>query len=352
MSSLQNKYILGLDLGVQSVGWAMVDMDSKGRPCGVQKAGVRCFDSGVGNETEIATGKDESQNIKRRQMRLQRRQLWRRGRRLKKIFHVLQHAGLLPTEEARTPEQRHDILINLDAELAKTFVPQDDRVANHLLPYRLRALALDQTLPPFALGRAIFHLAQRRGFLSNRKTDARDSDETSTVKAGIAELWRQMEAANARTLGEYFSALDPEEQRIRQRWTARQMYLDEFENIWNAQMPHQPNLTPEQKQIIHNAIFHQRPLKSQANTIGTCELETACRRAPRASLEAQRFRYLQKVNDLEISTPDGKLWRLNDPQHADLRKKLIDLLDTHAEIEFKSLRSKLGLKKTKGADTD
>ena len=83
-----------------------------------------------------------------------------------------------------------------------------------------------------------------------------------------------------------------------------------------------------------------------------CELEPDCRRAPRASLEAQRFRYLQKVNDLEISTPDGEIWPLCDPQYAELRAKLIGFLDTHAEVEFKSLRSKLGLKKPKGSETD
>ena len=51
-------------------------------------------------------------------------------------------------------------------------------------------------------------------------------------------------------------------------------------------------------------------------------------------------------------TPDGEIWALTDLSHADLRRKLIELLDTHAEIEFKSLRSKLGLKKPKGSERD
>ena len=139
MAASQKPYILGLDLGVQSAGWAVIDLDEEGEPCGVRRSGVRCFDSGVGSETEIASGKDESQNIKRRQARQQRRQLWHRGRRLKKVFHVLQKAGLLPPDEARTPEQRHELLKKLDADLAKTFLPEHDRIAGHLLPYRLRA---------------------------------------------------------------------------------------------------------------------------------------------------------------------------------------------------------------------
>ena len=121
-------------------------------------------------------------------------------------------------------------------------------------------------------------MAQRRGFLSNRKSDAKDDKEAGDVKAGIAELWQKMEAADARTLGEYFSGLDPEEQRIRKRWTARKMYLDEFEKIWAAQLPHHPILTDQWKNRIHDAIFHQRPLKSQKGLIGSCELEPNCRR--------------------------------------------------------------------------
>ena len=117
-------YILGVDLGVQSVGWAVIDLDSAGRPCRIRRAGVRCFDSGVGSETQISMGKDESANAKRRQARLHRRQLWRRGRRLKKVFHCLQNAGLLPPAEARTPQQRHELINKLDAELAETCVPQ------------------------------------------------------------------------------------------------------------------------------------------------------------------------------------------------------------------------------------
>lgn len=347
MATPKTPYVLGLDLGVQSVGWTVVDRNGNGRPCGVRRSGVRCFDSGVGSETEIAMGKDESANINRRQARLQRRQLWRRGRRLSKVFHVLQRAGLLPADAAQTPEERHELILKLDAELAEVFVPKTDRVAAHLLPYRLRCLALDQSLPPFALGRALFHLAQRRGFLSNRKSAAKDNEEDGKVKAAIGELHEKMQEAGSRTLGEYFAGLDPEEQRIRKRWTARSMYVDEFERIWAAQSPHHANLTDEWKQGIHGAIFHQRPLKAQDGLIGSCELEADCRRAPWASLEAQRFRYLQKVNDIEVVRPDGMIDGGLSPEQ---RAKLIEALETHAELTFDRIRIVVGLKTPRGSE--
>ena len=161
-----------------------------------------------------------------------------------------------------------------------------------------------------------------------------------------------MQAANARTLGEYFASLDPEEQRIRQRWTSRKMYRDEFEAIWQAQSPHNRALSDDWKKQIHDAIFHQRPLKSQKGLIGMCELEPDCRRAPVACLEAQRFRYLQRVNDMELSTPRGEVWRLSDPGHAELRKKVIGLLDARAKITFKTLRKELGLQRDKDSGRD
>ena len=45
--------------------------------------------------------------------------------------------------------------------------PEARKELQHLDPYSLRARALDQSLRPFELGRALFHLDQRRGFKSN-----------------------------------------------------------------------------------------------------------------------------------------------------------------------------------------
>jgi len=118
MKAGERPYILGLDLGVQSIGWAIIDADHSGQPQRVRVTGVRCFDSGVGSETQIEMGKDESGNAKRRDARQHRRQLWRRARRLGKIFHLLQGAGLLPAGPARSSEERHQLLIQIDLQLA------------------------------------------------------------------------------------------------------------------------------------------------------------------------------------------------------------------------------------------
>ncbi len=106
------------------------------------------------------------------------------------------------------------------------------------------------------LGRAIYHLAQRRGFLSNRKAQAKDEEEEGKVKEGISELAKKIEESGSRTLGEYFSKLDPEEERIRGRWTSRQMYKDELAKILSAQRKYYPDiLTQDSRQHCSTLSF-------------------------------------------------------------------------------------------------
>ena len=153
---------------------------------------------------------------------------------------------------------------------------------------------------------ALYHLAQRRGFLSNRRADARkkDDEDKSVVKQAIGELAQKIAAHTPPLLGAYFASLDPDEQRLRGRWTSRRMYEDEFDALWEAQSKHH-GLSHDAKSRIREAIFHQRPLKSQKNLIGRCSLMPDEPRAPIAHRLYQRFRVLQTVNNLQIVPPDG-----------------------------------------------
>jgi CRISPR-associated endonuclease Csn1 len=339
-------YILGIDLGVQSLGWAILDLDERNQPCGIRRTGVRCFDSGVGSEKEIEMGKDESANAKRRTARQQRRQLWRRAQRQRRVLHILQQGGLLP-QTSVLPQSRHEMFKKLDLELFAKHVTPGDRIEGHLLPYRLRVKALDEALEPHALGRAIYHLAQRRGFLSNKKAK-KDDKEEGVVKEGIAELQQEITNTGSRTLGEYFCKLDPEEKRIRSRWTHRNMFLDEFEKIIESQNRFHAFLSEDYIKQLRKAMFFQRPLKSQRGLIGKCELEKGQRRAPMASLSAQRYRYWQKINDLEIISPRNEVYILS-PEN---KRKLADEFELHEELSFAAIRKVLGIKKLKGETED
>jgi CRISPR-associated endonuclease Csn1 len=300
MSESNNvEYILGLDLGTNSLGWALVGPVG-GDPHHLIRAGARVFEAGV--QGDIASGREESRNLKRRQMRSQRRQIDRRSRRSRRVFRLLQGYGLLPEGPAAPPEAMQNLLNSLDASIVSSpwFASQlascEYQQPRQVMPYILRARALDEGLPPQYLGRALYHMAQRRGFKSNRKAPPKKDEKPGEVRAGINELRDDMKQTGARTLGEHFARLDPFQRRIRQRWTARSMYEEEFDAIWQAQAAHYPQiLTAERQKELRAAIFRQRPLWFPDSLVGTCELEPGEPRVPKYSFVAQRFRLLQSV---------------------------------------------------------
>lgn len=337
--------VLGLDLGVRSVGWALVEFAGED-PCGLVAAGTRIFEAGV--EGDVERGKEESKAKARRLMRMQRRQFDRRSRRDRTLALLLQRAGLLPAGDLGTGAGRHALWVALDRDLFNKYaagVAEEERhrVAN-VFPYWLRARALETKLELHELGRAIYHLGQRRGFLSNRKAGKQD-EEKSVVYQGISELKQAIEGTGSRSLGDYFSRLSPtdfEPTRIRGRWTHRDMFAREFERIWEAQALHWPEvLTKALKKRVRKAIFYQRPLKSAKELVGECRFETAARtgrrarkRCPMSDELAQHFRMWQTINHLRIETPDGEERPLDDEQ----RRLLFDALDREGDLTMAGAR--------------
>lgn len=316
-----------------------------GEPAKLIRAGVRVFDAGT--EGDIESGREQSKNLKRREARRHRRQLWRRVRRMTKTFNLLRRFGLLPSGDASRPERRQDLINTLDKTIRSSdwFKAKASSAAylepEQTLPYILRAAALDEPLEPHFLGRAIYHLAQRRGFLSNRLKPTNQEDDEGAVKKGISGLLRAIEEAHARTLGEYFACVSPNEMRIRGRWTARSMYEQEFEKIWAAQAPHHPGLLiEERKKELRDSLFFQRPLWFDPDVIGRCGLEPEERRAPAYVLIAQRFRLMQMVNNLQV-LPAGQGERDLSPEE---RKKLIEALELKSDQSFVQIRKLLSLK--------
>lgn len=312
---------LGLDIGSNSIGWALID-ELDGKPVGLAGMGVRIFEEGA--NLDAKSGKTESRNVKRREARLRRRQVARHALRKRRVQRVLSRAGLLPSSSP-----------NHDDPAWKPLLDQD--------PYVLRAKALNQKLAPMELGRVFYHLAERRGFQTNRKKPA-TKEEHGVVKDGINKLSAEMQASGAQTLGEYFSRLNPHEIRIRTHYTRREWYKEEFDKIWNRQRAYHPAaLTEGLRAELHHELFHQRPLLIRAGMLGHCELEPQKRRAPMALLDAQEFRILQELNNLRIDdeTPEG---RLLTPEQ---RQAVLDLQQREAKVTFAKIRKIDGLKKAK-----
>lgn len=287
---------------------------------------------------DIEKGKEESRSVKRRQARLARRQTQRRHRRLYRVFRLLQRMGLLPTGP------RIEVLPALDTE-SRARYPETT-----VLPWFLRARALDHRLEPYELGRALYHLAQRRGFLSNRVNRGKDKDEErSKVKGAIKGLQAAIRESGKRTLAEYMISLDPHRTPFRNKpewgdhYTHRTMFEHEFALIWDSQRQYHPDvLTDHWRNKLSYAIFHQRPLRDQSYLIGQCELDPDEKRAPLRHLAAQRFRVLGFVNNLRLRLEDGTERKLSPNE----RFTLLDLCEKSEKLSFVAARSALGLAKT------
>lgn len=304
---------LGLDIGSRSIGWALVETEDRER---IVAMGVRVFPEGVDRDTK---GMEKSKNATRREARGARRMYQRRADRKRRLVRTLREAGLLPegNEELTVLLQKNN-------------------------PYELRKRGLDENLGLHAFGRVLYHLSQRRGFRSNRKS-GKDREDGVVIKEAGA-LQADMDAKGCRTLGEYFAGLDPEQQRIRERYTFRSMYVAEFDLLWEKQAAYHPERLNEdlRRKIRDEILFFQRPLRPTDELIGPCELEPQERRCPRADWYARRFRLLQDVNNLIIHNPDGTETKLSPAQ----RSILLGELTQKEKLTFDNIRKRLGLLET------
>lgn len=202
-----NGLVLGLDIGAASVGWALVNY-ADGRPVALKDMGARVFPAAVG-KGDIEAGNETSSAKGRREARSTRRQIARTRRRLTKVAKLLQRNDLLPAGELDSPKAIHRYFLQLDSQLFPDLKGRDEQVKY----YRLRARALDGNKPltEHEIGRIFYHLAHRRGFLSNAKATTRTKDD-GEVKTTIGELAARM---GGQTLGQYLSDLDPQQQRLR-----------------------------------------------------------------------------------------------------------------------------------------
>ena len=180
-------------------------------------------------------------------------------------------------------------------------------------PYQLRRelinlkLDLSHNVNRYKVGRALFHIAQRRGFKSSRKSGASEkvaifngSTETKTI--GRNEYEQLIIDHNS--LGAAFAFLEDSGIRIRNRYTLRSDYEKEVDLICQIQ-----GLDVEGfKESIKKAIFFQRPLRSQKGLVGKCTLEPQKPRCPISHPAFEEFRAWSFLNNIKYyDAESGKM---------------------------------------------
>ncbi len=330
--------ILGLDLGTNSIGWAIVD-DTANKIIGI---GTRIFPMGVENLGE-GEGREMSKNAGRTGARGIRRQFFRRRLRKKVLLKALSEHKMCPMLPADFENWKKTKQFPSD-KLAKWFA---------MNPYELRHKALNEKLSLEEIGRVFYHIIQRRGFLSNSRKGGSDDGaifkgNPKEGKIGITETQHNIED---NTLGTYLYSIFPTAnqpyksglERIRNRYTTRKMYVDEFELVWDNQAKYHPHLTHELKTLFggrkldgykeDGILFYQRPLRSQKHLVGNCSFEPSKTKCPISAIPFEEFRVWQWVNTVEYN---------GQKISQEEKKQIVAFLYANEKADFKKIRKVIG----------
>jgi CRISPR-associated endonuclease Csn1 len=309
-------YRLGIDLGTNSLGFALVAL-REGQPLYPIHLGVRIFDDGrdAKKGTSLAVDRRVARGMRCRRDRLLRRR--------QQLIELLVRRGLMPKDRMERKQ-----LELLD-------------------PYFLRKKGLDEKLTPYELGRALFHLNQRRGFQSNRK-QAKET-EAGAINEASKKLQTLLSEKGFRTYGEFLYSSPAK--RIRNAsdealktsyafYPLRDMLKAEYDALLTAQATYHPALlAPDVTAEIREVLFYQRALKPVQK--GRCSLLPQEERAYAALPSSERFRILKEVNNLRIV---DRLWRRNrDDLTDEQRGKIVAELYKKKTVSFDGLRKVLKL---------
>ena len=335
--------ILGIDTGTNSLGWAIVEKQAD--EYHLLDKGVNIFQEGVKIEKGIESSKAAERTVHKaarvRNYRIKLRKI--------RLLRILSDAHLCPPlskAELSAWRLKKEYPKN---ELFMQWQSTDDE--SEKTPYAYRHKCLHDCLDfssitdRYILGRAFYHMIQRRGFLSNRKDQS--GDDTGMVKESISNLTQEMHDAGYEYLGDYFYSLYNKGEKIRNHYTARnEHYLAEFKAICEKQELDK-NLGHEVVHQIEKAIFYQRPLKSQKGQVGKCVFEKNKTRCPSSHPMYEEFRMLSFINNIKIQTPNDDVLR---PLSSEERALIMPLFFRKSKklFDFEDIAKKLAPKKQYG----
>lgn len=326
---------LGLDIGVSSLGTAIVDTQKNQ----ILHTGVYVFPAG---KEAFGTNKEKPKNETRRVARQGRRQNYRRRLRRSQLLKFLYQLSELnsPEGDRYVPLtfEEIDAWLSWDKEgktAARQFPDSEAfRAWMAMNPYEIRSRAVEGSITRAEFGRLLYHIIQRRGFQSSRKMKA-DEGAMAKGKDDIIGYTQTKSEIGEQTLGQYLyqiSAKEGEpftqrEEKPRGRYTLRSMYVEEMERIWGQQSKRlglegleiegtpvkelligQISHDPESGELLYKSndsvLFWQRPLRSQKHLINKCSLESRKMYDP-----VKQRHYIQGPRVAAVSHPTSEFHR-------------------------------------------
>lgn len=290
------KYRLGLDLGVSSIGSAVLALDEQNNVQDIVDAGVRIF--------EVSDGAED-----RRAKRSARKNLIRTKKRLELLAQKLYENHLWISTN-----------------------PEGSDNLKSKSPYKIRFDALNEKLEnQNFVGRAILHIAKHRGagFVSaaqEMEEEVLDAGEKSKKKQTAYELLAShLKETNSRTIGEFFwkrilESYEKDEngehpkvklRTVRQKSgmvdyaLPRYLVKDEFKQIWDKQAEYFPQMQKAGlKQEIYDILFYERPAAPYAT--GKCIYFRNEDRLLKAHPLSELRRIYEEVNNIRILSDTNK----------------------------------------------
>lgn len=374
--------ILAFDLGSSSIGYSLRDTDNNGENIIDQLVlyGSIIFSPGMADNGVSHAAERTSHRSSRHLYRVRRYRIW-------ETLATLIEFGCCPLskedldkwrtyDKNKRPTRQYPV----DAVEFEKWI----RMNPYELREKLATNQLDFTKEEnrFMLGRALYHIAQRRGFRSSKgetlKEQEKDINENPAEEIRIdsdllkkseekksKKLVAYMEEHSLPTVGKAFADLINYKKRVRasEYQAVRSQYRDEIEYIFNFQKGLDAN--GEFFRRIYSTgndgtIFYQNPIRSQKGQVGKCTLEPAKPRCPISHPEYEKYRAFSFINNIKYRKSIDEDWQtltasqkiklykdkfllVNDFEFADIRKwiekeiclpKDISLSKEHGTINY------------------
>ena len=332
-----SRKILGLDLGVGSIGWALIE-EQDGQLGQILGMGSRIVPIDSTDVDKFSKGQAITINADRTSRRTARKGLNRYQQRRAALTKRLREKGMLPDFEA----ERQIALWELRSHAATPGCQ----------------LSLQQ------IGRVLYHLNQKRGYKHSKADEGGEKKQTEYVEkvnsryAALKEegltvgqhMYQQLVAsAVMRPSGPYYTF------RVKGEVYPRAAYLEEFDRIMEVQKVFYPDVLTDEwiAEVRNRVIFYQRPLKSCKHLVSLCEFESKAftikatgkvitigpKCAPRTSPLAQLCAAWEAVNNIELTNQEMECYLITAAQ----RQAMVEHLCTHDKLTTKDVQKILGL---------
>lgn len=347
---MEKNYILGLDIGISSVGWGLLELDANNNPYKIIDVGSRIFTPGEVEKTGDSRAKE------RREKRGARRISRRREFRLDRVRNLLYENGYLKGNI------NSNIVSVKNEELSIIF---DNMINNYYKeknsnPYILKVEALDRKLTNDELSIILVHYAKKRGYKSNRE-EASDNDSGKVLSA-IKENEKIMKENNYRTISEMYIKDEKFKNKIKNSpgdykiSVTNEMYLKEINKVLDSQIKF--GLITDDFKNQYLEIYNSRRSYAKGpggnspyggdlieRMTGKCNFD-GNPRAPKRVFSSEIYVALTKLVNLKYKVNDGEYIKLSEKEIKNIiekakDKKIITYKDLAKEldgnIEFKDL---------------